>query len=398
MKRLIAIAACAALVGCGREADHAHDEAPAKHPDQASHAEDGHEEGGVELAAAELDAAGIRVESLAAAAVKDHVEIPATVRPNLDRVAHVSPRVPARIASVYAQLGQQVEAGQVLAVLDSVEVGEAHSAFLQARSELDLARTAFDRAERLHAEQIVSDKDRIRARTDYERAKAAFRAAEDRMRLYDVDLDDSNGKAVSTFPLRSAFAGTVTEKHAIVGELATPETPAFTVVDLSVLWVEASLNERDLGRVRHGAPAEIRVAAWPDAAFHGQVAYVGDLLDKETRTVPVRIVVRNADRRLKPEMFATVHVESTMESRQLSAPADAVVLVGGKSTLFVEVEAPSEKDRAHFEPRAVRVGPARGGRVAVLEGIGEGERVVVAGAYELKARLLKSKLGDGHAH
>jgi membrane fusion protein, heavy metal efflux system len=390
MKRLVVIAALLVLVGCGKEVAHTDKVAPAE-----AHADSGM----VELPIAQLDAAGIKVETLQPAAVREQVEVPATIRPNLDRVAHVAPRIPARIAAVHAQLGQQVRAGQVLAVLDSVEVGESHSAYLQARSELALASSGFERAERLHAEQIVSDKDRIRARTDYERARAAFRAAEDRLRLYDVTpAADAEARAVSTFPLRSAFAGTVIEKHAIIGEQATPETPAFTIADLSVLWVEASLAERDLGRVSRGAKAELRVAAWPDAVFEGVVAHVGDLLDKETRTVPVRIEVRNPDRRLKPGMFATVLVQGAATATQLTAPTQAVVLVDDRSTLFVALAKADEPDQAHFEPRTVRIGAERSGRVAILEGVAAGERIVTSGAYELKARLLKSRLGEGHAH
>jgi cobalt-zinc-cadmium efflux system membrane fusion protein len=368
-----------------------------------------HDEASVELPVAELEPAGIRIETLRAVTTAGQIEATATVRPNLEKVAHVAPRLDARIASVHAQLGDQVRAGQVLAILDSVEVGDAHSAWLQTRSELELARTAFERAESLHAEQIVSQKDHLRARADYERARAAYRAAEDRLRLFGVELDPrSDGKAVSTFPLRSTFAGTVTEKHAIVGELATPQNPAFTVADLSLLWVEANLNERDIGLVRKGAPAEVRVAAYPDTAFRGTVAYIGDVLDKETRTVPVRVEVRNGERRLKPEMFATVlidavlidaaRIEGNAGTNPITLPADAVVLVDGKSTVFVPEASPAEPGQAHFEAREVRVGPERRGRVAVLEGLAPGERAVVAGAYELKARLLKSKLGEGHAH
>jgi cobalt-zinc-cadmium efflux system membrane fusion protein len=363
-----------------------------------------HDEASVELPVAELEPAGIRIETLQAVATAGQIEATATVRPNLEKVAHVAPRIDARIVSVHAQLGDQVRAGQVLAILDSVEVGDAHSAWLQARSELELARAAFERAESLHAEQIVSQKDHLRARADYERARAAWRAAEDRLRLFGVELDPpSDGKAVSTFPLRSAFAGTVTEKHAIVGELATPESPVFTVADLSLLWVEANLNERDIGLVRKGAAAEVRVAAYPDTTFRGTVTYIGDMLDRQTRTVPVRVEVRNGERRLKPEMFATVLIDAvgigtSARTSAIALPAEAVVLVDGKSTVFVPEASPAEPGQAHFEAREVRVGPERGGRVAVLEGLAQGERAVVAGAYELKARLLKSKLGEGHAH
>lgn len=359
-----------------------------------AHEQDGHDESRVAMSAADREAAGISVEPLAPVSVRDSVTAPATVHPNLDRIAHVSPRVPGRIASVHVKIGERVGAGQILAILDSVEVGEAHSAYQQARSELELTRTAFERAERLSAEQIVSQKDYIRARTDHERAKVAFRASEDRLRLLGLEPGPSaDGKAVSTFPLRSAIAGTVTEKHAIVGEVAGTENSLFTVADLSLLWVEANVGERDLGRIRSGAAADVRVAAYPDLVFRGRVSYIGDMLDRETRTVPVRIEVANPERRLKPEMFATVDIEGNAQAARLAIPAGAAVILEGKTAVFVEAE-----NGAHFEARPVQLGPERGARVVVLEGLREGERVVIAGAYELKARLLKSKLGEGHAH
>lgn len=384
-----------AIAGCDRSS------APAASPPTrdepataADHAEGGHDDGAIELTEAERQTAGIRVEPLSAVPQKEIVSAPATVHPNLDRIAHVSPRVAGRVISVRVKIGERVGAGQTLAILDSIEVGDAHSAYLQAYSDLELARTAFERAERLNADQIVSQKDYIRARTDHERAKASFRAAEDRLRLLGLEPKASaDGKAVSTFPLRSAIAGTVTEKHAIVGEVSGTEDSLFTVADLSLLWIEASLGERDLGRIRPGAAASVRVDAYPGSVFHGRVSHIGDMLDRETRTVPVRIEVQNADRRLKPEMFATVDIEGATGAPELSVPAGAAVILDGKSTVFVEAE-----DRSHFEARTVRLSLERGGRVVLIEGVREGERVVVAGAYELKARLLKSKLGEGHAH
>lgn len=398
MKLILSIGAMLAMIaiaGCDRLSGPAvSPSTQAKTGSPAEPMEEEHQDGTIELTDAERQAAGIRVEALSAAPLKEIVSAPATVHPNLDRIAHVSPRVAARVASVHAQIGERVRAGQTLAILDSIEVGDAHSAYLQASSELELARTAYERAERLNADQIVSQKDYIRARTDHERAKAAFRAAEDRLRLLGLEPKPSiDGKAVSTFPLRSAIAGTVTEKHAIVGEVSGTEDSLFTVADLSVLWIEASLGERDLGRIRPGAAADVRIAAYPDSVFHGRVSYIGDMLDRETRTVPVRIEVANADRRLKPEMFATVDIEGVAEAPQLAVPAGAAILLDGTSTVFIEAE-----NRSHFEARAVRLGPERRGRVVLIEGVREGERVVVAGAYELKARLLKSKLGEGHAH
>jgi cobalt-zinc-cadmium efflux system membrane fusion protein len=178
----------------------------------------------------------------------------------------------------------------------------------------------------------------------------------------------------------------------VQGELATPEEPLFTVADLSPVWVQASVAETDLRRVRVGAPAAIEVAAYPGERFHGRVTYVSSVLDKETRTVQARIEVPNPKGRLKVEMFATAFVESEgVHGSGLVVPPEAVVLIDGKPTLFVHED-------GRFEPRNVVLGPRLANGTVVSSGVEPGERAVVAGAYTLKARILKSQMGEGHAH
>jgi cobalt-zinc-cadmium efflux system membrane fusion protein len=179
--------------------------------------------------------------------------VTATIRPNQDRIAHVVPRVPGRIVKVNANLGDQVKAGQNLAVLDSLEVGEAHSAYLQAATQRALAKADFERAERLHTDQIIAQKDLLRANAEYEKSKSVLAAAGNRLRMLGVNAVPAiDGKAVSTFPVSTPFAGTVIEKHAILGELSQPDKQLFTVADLSKLWIEANLFEKDVGRVKVG--------------------------------------------------------------------------------------------------------------------------------------------------
>ncbi len=364
--------------------------APAKNPEDKETdnkpAEAG-EAGQLKLSAEEIETAGIEVEALAAQSVADQVVLTATIRANQERIAHVAPRVSARITQVKAKLGDNVKAGQPLALLDSMELGEAHSAYRQAQSQFALAKADFERAQKLKAEEIIPDKDYLRVRSEYEKARASLRAADDRLRLLDAVHDDSDTGPVSVFPVKAPFAGTVIEKSAVLGELAQPDKSLFIVADLSSLWIEANLFEKDLGRVKVGAPATVSVSAYPGEAFPGRLTYISSTVDRETRAVPARVEVPNPDRRLKPEMFATAAVATAATTPALTLPQTAVLLVNGQPTAFV-------REAGGFEPRAVEVGDKVGSRIVVKGGIKAGEAVVVAGAYALKARLLKSQIGD----
>jgi cobalt-zinc-cadmium efflux system membrane fusion protein len=120
------------------------------------------------------------------------------------------------------------------------------------------------------------------------------------------------------------------------------------------------------------------------------VRHIGAVLDKDTRTVAARIEVPNADRRLKPEMFATATIEAVGDKREVIAlPDPAIVLLEGQPTIFVF-------DHGVYEARQVEPGERVGGRTILKSGVTAGDQVVIAGAYALKARKLKSQLGHGH--
>ncbi|HEX7972709.1 MAG TPA: efflux RND transporter periplasmic adaptor subunit [Thiobacillus sp.] len=336
------------------------------------------------LSTEEARRAGIQVRKLEPQENAEQVVVTATIQANQDRLAHVAPRVPGRIVKVNASLGDRVRPGQALALLDSIELGEARSAYLQAASEAAVAQAGFERAQRLNADNIIPEKDYLRARAEHEKARASLRAAADKLAMMGVNPAKQSG---SVFPLVAPFAGTVIEKHAILGELREADESAFTVADLSTLWIEADLFEKDLARVRPGAQASVTVSAYPGEVFKGKLTYISSVVDKESRTVKARVEVPNPDGRLKPEMFATAAIHTGSSTKALLLPEDAVLLVQGQPTVFV-----AEKDG--FAPRAVEVGERAQGRVVIRSGVAAGEAVVVSGAYALKARLLKSQIGD----
>lgn len=368
----------------GADARHGHGKSAGK--DKQEHGKD---EGHLKLSHQERETAGVKVEALQPETLQDQVMVTATIRANQDRIAHVAPRVQARIVKVMANLGDKVRAGQTMAVLDSLELGEAHSTYQQARSQMDVATADYERAQKLKADEIIPYKDFLRARSEYEKARASVRAASDRLRLLDGSHSDSEKGPASEFPIKAPFVGTVIEKKAVLGELAQPDKSIFTVADLSTLWIEANLFEQDLARVRVGAEARVTVSAYRDEVFRGRLTYISSSVDKESRAVLARIDVPNPDARLKPEMFATASIDTSVSAEVLSAPQEAVLLINGQPTVFVE-------DADAFQARPVETGTKAGGRVVIKSGIVDGDKVVTRGAYALKAKMLKSQIGDSH--
>ena len=380
-----AMAVVLAFSGCGKSDK----PDPAKSAEAPSGKASGPE--GLKLAPDEAQRAGIQYETVQNKPVPDVISVTATIRVNQDRIARVAPRVEGRIVGVSANLGDQVKAGQPLATLDSLAIGEASVALLQAQSTDRAAEADFKRASALNAEEIIAQKDFLRLKAERERAAVALRAAEDRLKLLGVDPKRLS-RVESTFPLTAPLTGTVVQKKATVGELGTPSDPLFTVADLSTVWVEANLTENQLGKVRPGVAAGVVVAAYPDQTFQGKVTYVASLLDKETRTIPARIEVANRDGRLKPEMFAKAIIDTGGDaptSTAISVPDAAIVLMQGQPTVFLFA-------KGGYEQRAVELGDKLSGRTVVKSGLVVGEQVLIAGTYALKARVLKSQIGDEH--
>ena len=370
------------LGGCGDKAAKVASDTHSEEKSQSA------EEKRIKLTPEEQERAGIKLEQTAPRALENVVSVTATIRPNQDRLAKVAPRVEGRIVRVMASLGDAVRAGQALAVMDSIAIGEAQSALLQAEASQRVAQADFRRAESLSAEEIIPRRDLLKARGEFEKTSAELRAAQDKLRLLG-GAASTGGRAESTFSLNAPFAGTVIQKKATVGELGTPSDALFTVADLSTVWIEANLTEDVLAKVRVGAAAAVTVGAYPGERFGGRVAYVASMQDKDSRTVAARIEVANKDGRLKPEMFANATIAVGGQKEAISVPDEAILLLQGQPTIFVA-------ENGSFESRAVETGEKLGGRTTVKSGLKAGEQVVAGGAYALKARLLKSQIGDSH--
>ena len=318
-----------------------------------------------------------------------------TITYDANRVSIIAPRVEGRVASVRADLGQQVRPGTVLAVIESSEAGEIRGDLERARANVDVARRNFEREKRLYEEQITPQKEMLEAEAAFRSAEADYNSALARLRAIGAD-----GGTGATFGLSTPVGGTVVERNASPGLTVNPSTNLFTVADLRSVWITVDVYEGDYARVRTGAGAMVLPTALPGASFAGRVTYAGGIVDPASRTFKVRVEVSNAGLRLRPGMFAQVRIQTPQSSTASNGaesansavviPEIAVQEVGGKQVVFVATGTPGA-----FVVRSVVVGSRAGsGMVAVTSGLAAGETIVTKGAFQLKSELTKASFGE----
>lgn len=312
-----------------------------------------------------------------------------TITFDANHVSVLSSRAEGRVVSVRADLGERVAAGTVLAVLESPLIGQTRGALERARANLDAARRNYEREKRLFDQSISSQKELLEA-------EAAFRSAEadQRSALAELSALGASGGQGATFGLVTPIDGTVVERNASPGQAVGPSTNLFTVANLRHVWITVDVYEGDLRRVRPNAEAQVAPSALPGETFIGRVTYAGGVVDTTSRTFKVRVELENPGQRLRPGMFAQVRIRTpkTVGDTSLVIPDVAVQEIGGRSVVFVAGSVPGQ-----FIVRPVTLGPRIGGSsVTVTGGLRPGDRIVSAGAFQLKGELTKASFGEGH--
>lgn len=368
----------ALLTACGPTPD------PAEEP--AEHAEAGPDM--VHLDSAAIAAAEIRLDTVVAAPGAT-LSVTGTITYDANLVSHIGSRASGRVLEVRADIGDLVRIGQVLAVLESPDVGQLRSEATEAEELTAIAREQFERERRLEAQGIASRKDRLAAEADLRRAEAALRGARERLRV----LGAANGTG-GEFSITAPFTGRVVERHITRGEMVHPEDQLFVVADLRRLWVLLDVFERDLGAVGDGTRVSLSTPAWPERTFEGRIVYIAPVLDTVTRTARARIEVANPDGALRPGMFATASTNPGGGAAPVPAvPRAAIQELEGRTVVFI----PGNEAGA-FRAVPVTIGAdLPGGLVAVTDGLAIGDSVVVAGAFLLRSELAAGEIGE-HGH
>ena len=389
---LILVAACSATDAHRGEDPSTHTPREDAHPNG--------EPGIVRLTPHQLDAAGLETAEAQLRPLEPEIETTGEVDYEQNRVAHVGPRIAGRLERVDVDLGDLVRRGDVLAVIDSVELGEARARYLAALSHEDLSRRTFKRQRALFEQRITSEQKMQEAESAVLEATARREGAEQTLRLYGVDPERiSAGDTPSRLDVKAPIDGRVVSKHATLGEMVMPSDALFTLADLSRVWVWIDVFERNLAAVHEDDGVEVRVKAYPNRTFSGRVSYLASEVEPETRTVRARIDVPNAERLLRPGMFAEIRLtdpHGPRESSVLAVPESAVVRSHGRAQDAAIIFRPVGD--GGFRAVTVRIGRRQGDWVEVLDGLEAGDPIVVSGAFLLKSELSRSELGGGHSH
>lgn len=307
--------------------------------------------------------------------IKRDLVLPAVVETDPAHLIKVSPPVSGLVTQLKVELGERVTAGQPLVVIDSPDLGTAYSDYDRAKVLLTLALQNRDRQRGLEKIGGAAVKDLQQAETDYVTAEVEYQRATAHLKQIGVDPDASSKSRTVT--VTAPMAGSVTELDVAPGEFWNdPTASLMTIADLSTIWVTASVPEKDTALVAKGQAVDVTLAAYPGEVFKGEVLFVSDVLDPDTRRTKVRIAFANPGTRLRPGMFATVSFYAPVQKVPV-VPTSALVLKDDLNEVYVET-APWT-----FEARAVDIGFQQGDEAMLSKGVKPGERVVVKGGVLL---------------
>ncbi|MDE2361043.1 MAG: efflux RND transporter periplasmic adaptor subunit [Hyphomicrobiales bacterium] len=381
-------------------ADHKH--GPAKPaPASPKHADNdddkGHEErGDLAMTPTQIEAAQIEIGAAANGVVVQRLAAPGVVLVDQDRVARIPAKVVGTVAQLRKKLGDRIEKGEVVAVLDSREVADAKSEFLSASVAFDLQKTLFERTEALWGKKIATEQAYLQARATS--VAAELRTGLARQKLVALGFDAvtiSNLKPGATldlrqYPIQSPIVGRVIERKVDVGAAVggnNDPSELYTVADLSSLWVDLSVPMTDLNRVREGQ--SVTIAAPGGSEARGKIVFIGPVLNQETRAARVLASLPNPDLAWRPGAYVTAKIDVAQGAAAVIVPSSAIQTIEGKPSVFVRTD-------NGFERRSVTLGKGDGDRIEVTAGLSAGEPIAATNTFVLKAELGKSEASHDH--
>ncbi len=333
----------------------------------------------IKISTEKVQKLGVRTESAQLRTLDKVVRAAGRVELDERRIYAISPKFEGYVERLHVNVtGQPVGKGQPLLEVYSPELVSAQREYAIAAQGVESLKDAGGQAQ--GGMKQLADSSLLRLRN--------WDISEEQIQAL-----SKSGEARRTLVFRSPVAGIVTEKKALQGMRFMPGEALYQVADLSTVWVVADVFEQDIGLVKTGAKAKVRINAYPDKLFEGTITYVYPTLKAETRTVPVRLELSNSSQLLKPSMFAQIELPVGAKDKVVTVPISAVIDSGTRTIVLVQAK------EGRFEPREVKLGQRSDNYVEVLEGVDSGEAVVVAANFLIDAESnLKAAVGGfGHA-
>lgn len=320
------------------------------------------------------------------------LELPARLVWNEERTQRIYPAFAGRVLTLNADIGQSVNAGQVLATLASPEFGAAQADTAKAMADAQVADRALARHQTLFEADVISRKELDLTEADALRARAELARAQARTRMYGSSANTVNQQ----LGLAATVKGVVVERNLSAGQEVRPDQGGpgnlalFVVSDPSVLWVQIDAREADTASLKPGTKITLTLPNFPGQTFDAKITATGDFIDSNTRSIKVRAVIDNAQRMLKAEMLGTARIERKLTAGVL-VPASAVQLRGTEHWAYVQTEP------GVFEPRRVKLGYEGLQEVLIVDGVQANELVVKENSL-LLAREFRNAQDDAKPH
>jgi multidrug efflux pump subunit AcrA (membrane-fusion protein) len=323
--------------------------------------DEGVAEGTVKISPKTEQIIGLLAEKIEVRNISKTIRAAGTVTYDERKVANIQSKVSGWVEKLYVNFtGQKVSKGDHLLEIYSPDLVSSEEEFLLAVKNRAVSSKSMD-----HDMGAMGD--------------GMYEAARKRLQYFDVPEHqitelEQTGKVFKTLHLHSPFDGVLTGKQVFAGMQVSPGMTLYTVADLSTVWVQADVYEQDTGWVKPGDRATITLPAYPGKKFVGRVRYINPFLEKETRTVKVRMEFENPGMELKPEMYANVEI-NTASHQGVGVPAQAVIRGGRKDIVIIS------KGGGLFEPREVKIGSEGDKYFEALNGLEAGEMVVTSAQF-----------------
>jgi cobalt-zinc-cadmium efflux system membrane fusion protein len=332
--------------------------------------------------------AKVRTESARKQRLAATVELSGQIVANPEALAMLGARTTGRVLRALVREGDRVRAGQTVALISSSEVAKLRGEHAAMQARAASARENAARLRELFLQRLGSEQEAVTAEAEATAVEAERDASARTLR--GLGAPAGSGQDSSLVPLVTPIAGTVVQLDAAAGQMIEPTHTVATVADLSRVWFQAQVFEKDLARIVEGAPAEVRLNGYPEHVFTARVTRLSGQVDPQARTVMARIALNAADNRLRLGLFgsARVSVPSGDQAEVLAVPLSAVTDLGERKAVFVR------HPDGDFELHEVRVGAGAGGMVEILSGLEAGEQVVVSGVHTLKSAVLKGTMEE----
>lgn len=361
---------------------------------------EGHEEHAgeqvVSFTPVQMERLDIEVVTATSGTLESYAQFPGEVRLNEDALIHVVPRVGGIVREVRAALGDQVKQGDIMAVLESRDLADLKAEYLAARERVALREATYEREKALYEKQLSPEQDYLDARQAVREARIRMQAAEQKLHAvgfsesYLESLPSQPDATLTYYNLTAPDDGTVIEKHITRGEVLEETSAPFTIADLSTVWVDLEVYQKDIPRIREGQPVRISAGEGVEPGV-GEIGYIGPIVGEQTRTALARVNLPNPDRCWRAGMFVNGRVGVDTYEAQVVVPKTALQTMEGEPVVFVWRE-------NGFEPQPISQGREDAQQVEVVEGLQRGQRYAATGAFTIKAELAKGSFEAGHNH